>query len=906
MKPVSNPGRMDGTQEKSIGVKFMSRLFALLSLMAVAQPAAAQMAQPVSAQDTANIYTRKSLHVVRIAGDAPAIDGRLDEAVWTMAPAGTDFVQRQPNPGRLSAQKTDVRFAYDDAAIYVGVRMYDTAPDSVVAQLARRDQEVYSDWIYICLDSYYDRRTGFVFGINPKGVKIDILLYDDTNDDESWDAIWDGSARQDSLGWTAEFRIPLSQLRFSTNNLNAEQVIWGMNVMRKIARLEEESFWSPIRRDQNALVSAFGDLHGLHGLKSPRRMELVPYTMSSVIHAPGDRANPFFRRNDGALGAGADLKFGVTSDLTVNATINPDFGQVEADPSVVNLTAYETFFPEKRPFFVEGFDIFRAGIGVGDGDSGNESLFYSRRIGRSPQGAMPDDVEFSNMPTAATILGAAKLSGKTKNGWSVGALSAVTARETAQFYNDQNASGEVVVEPLTHYGVGRLIKDFRNGQSAIGGVFTTVNRDLPSNLTMLRENAFAGGMTARHKWQNGNYQLSAFLVGSHISGDTAAITRAQLSSARYYQRPDNDYTDFDPTRTSLSGYATGFELFKTGGGHWRYAVAMNARSPGFEVNDLGFMQNADQILQVAYVGYDQYKPGKHLRSWSVNVNQWTGWNFGGDNNSFAGNVNGNVTFLNAWDMWWSVNRDQPRMSEGALRGGPTMRLNGGTGFNIGFDSDERKAFNYWLSLNYRAEDETDGQSIGVYPGTRLRLGSRAELRVSPSISLNRRSAQYIDDMEGSYLFGELNQVTTSLTTRLSYTFTPNLSLQLYAEPFISAGDYEGFMQVADPRAVRFGDRFTKYTGSDVSYVAEDNEYVVNRGSAQFSFGNPDFNFRALRSNAVLRWEYRPGSALFLVWSQGREAFGAYGDYEFGRDSDRLFGSKATNVLLIKATYWLGI
>ena len=866
----------------------MSRSLVLLSMLAFASPVFAQ-SRGVSApaQDTPNAFARKSLHAVRLAGAAPSIDGKLNEAVWSLAPAGTDFTQMKPNPGQPSAQRTEVRFAYDDDAIYVGVRLHDTRPDSVVAQLARRDQEIYSDWVYICIDSYYDRRTGFVFGMNPKGVKIDLALFDDTNDDESWDAIWDGAARQDSAGWTAEFRIPLSQLRYSTKDMSGDKIIWGMNVLRKIARTEEESFWSPLRPDQNALVSAFGDLHGLSGLKSPRRMELVPYSMSRVVHAPGDESDPFYRKNDGSVGLGADLKFGLTSDLTITATINPDFGQVEADPSVVNLTAYETFFPEKRPFFVEGFDIFRAGIGVGDGDSGNESLFYSRRIGRSPQGDLPGNAEYGDMPQAATILGAAKLSGKTKSGWSIGALSAVTNRETAKFYDENGARGEVVVEPLTHYGVGRVIKDFGNGNSAIGGVFTTVNRDLPGELNFLRENAFAGGVTGRHSWQNRNFRLSGFLVGSHVTGDTAAINRTQRSSARFFQRPDNEHTDYDPTRTSLSGYAAGFEFFKVGGGHWRYAVAMNARSPGFEVNDLGFMQNADQILQVAYVGYDMYKPTKNFRRWSINVNQWTGWNFGGDNNSFAGNINGNVQFHNAWDMWWSVNRDNARVSEGALRGGPLLRVPGRTGFNIGFDSDERKAFNYWLSLNYWMEDQTDGHSIGIYPGTRFRLGNRAELRVSPSISLDRRSAQYIDEMgQEGYLFGELNQVTTSLTTRLSYTFTPNLSLQVYAEPFISAGDYKGFMRVNDPLADKFEQRFTTYDESRVE--------------------NPDFNFRALRSNAVLRWEYRPGSALFLVWSQGREAFGEYGDYQFSRDADRLFGAKGTNVLLVKATYWLGI
>ncbi|HET9438712.1 MAG TPA: DUF5916 domain-containing protein, partial [Longimicrobiales bacterium] len=397
----------------------MSRSLVWLTLLFCVQPLTAQMAKPAPAQDTANAYARKTLHAMRIAGVKPTIDGQLEESVWSMAPAGTGFTQVRPNPGQPSAQETEVRVAYDDDALYVGLRMYDTRPDSVVAQLARRDQGIYSDWIYVALDSYYDRRTGFVFGVNPKGVKTDVLLFDDTREDESWDAVWDVAARQDSAGWTAEFRIPLSQLRYSTKDMEGS-IVWGLNILRKIARSDEESFWSPVRRDQDVMVSAFGDLRGLQGLKSPRRMEIVPYSMSRLIHAPGDAANPFYHSNEAALGAGADVKFGLTSDLTVTATINPDFGQVEADPSVVNLTAYETFFPEKRPFFVEGFDIFRAGIGVGDGDSGNESLFYSRRIGRSPQGSAPDEAEYVDAPQSATILGAAKLSGKTRNGWSVG------------------------------------------------------------------------------------------------------------------------------------------------------------------------------------------------------------------------------------------------------------------------------------------------------------------------------------------------------------------------------------------------------------------------------------------------------------------------------------------------------
>ena len=867
----------------------MSRSLLLIAMLAIASPLTAQTLAP--AEDTTKLYARKSLRAMRITGAAPTIDGRLDESVWQTAPAGTDFIQIEPNPGKPSVQKTEIRFAYDADAIYVAARMFDTAPDSMVAQLARRDNDVYSEWVLVALDSYFDRRTGFAFGVNPRGVKQDILLFDDTNDDESWDAVWDAAAQTDSLGWTAEFRIPFSQLRFSpTEDTPGAEAIWGMNVLRKIARHEEESFWSPLRRDANAVVSAFGDLTGLSGLKPQRRVELLPYSMSRLTRAPGDAGNPFYRSSDSDFGIGADVKVGVTSDLTLTATVNPDFGQVEADPSEVNLSAFETFFGEKRPFFIEGADIFRAGIGVGDGDSGNEGLFYSRRIGRSPQGDVPDSAEFWDAPQNATILGAAKLSGKTKSGWSIGALSATTGRERADFVTESGLRNDVVVEPLTHYAVARVIKDVDKGQAALGGVFTATNRQLTDDLSFLRANAYAGGMNGRKRWKNGDYQLSGFLFGSHVNGDTAAINRTQRSSARYFQRPDNDYTTYDPTRTSLNGAAGGVEFFKMGGGHWRYAAALNVKTPEFEVNDLGFMPSADQIMQVAYVGYQEFKPGRTFNSWSINVNQWTGFTFGGERVSTAGNINGNATFNNKSDIWYGASREQEALSVTALRGGPALRRPGSFQVWGGYDSDERKPLNWWVDMNYRAEDETDGHRFGFYPGLRVRGSDKLELRLNPGISFSHDAWQYVDEIgagtDVNYVFGSLDQVTTSLTARVSYTFTPDLSLQVYAEPFISAGEFSDFKEVVDPLGDTFEDRFAPYDAS--------------------ALDNPDFNFRALRSNVVLRWEYRPGSSLFLVWSQGRERSAEYGDYDFSRDAARLFGSRATNVLLIKGSYWLGL
>lgn len=893
----------------------MSRLLLLAAFVGAAVPLAAQtpaLKAPKPAEDTANVYARKSLQAVRLAGDKPVIDGNLEEAAWRLAPTGSDFTQMKPNPGHPATEKTEIRVAYDDDALYVAARMYDSHPDSMVAQLARRDNAVYSEWIYVAIDSYYDRRTAFTFALNPKGVKADILLFDDTNNDESWDAVWDGAARQDSLGWTAEFKIPLSQLRFSSSGKVAgAETVWGMNVMRKIARKDEEVFWSPMRKDANAVVSAFGDLRGIGGLTPPRRMEVLPYAMSRVVRAPGDVRNPFYSPTAGIVGAGADVKLGITSGLTLTATINPDFGQVEADPSDVNLTAYETFFPEKRPFFVEGFDIFRAGIGVGDGDGGNESLFYSRRIGRSPQGDVPDNAAYSDYPEAATILGAAKLSGKTKNGWSVGALSALTSRENASYVNGTEEPGRAVVEPFTHYGVARVIKDFDKGQNAIGAVLTTTNRQLPESLNFLRSNAYSGGVNARHRWQNGNFQLTGFLYGTHVAGDTSAINRTQRSSARYFQRPDNTHVTYDRTRTSLSGTSGGVEFMKMGGGHWRYAAVLNARTPGFEVNDLGYMQGADQILQVAFVGYEQYQPTRHFNRWNINSNQWAGWTFGGENNALGGNVNGSAELKNTSNLWFGVNRDQQTLSEGSLRGGPAILRPGHTRVNAGYDSDERKRVNFRSNVSYRAEDEGAGHTFSFRPGVRIRASDQVELRLNPGISLGINNWQYVSRRTVAsndyYVFASLEQVTTSLTMRLSYTFSPNLSLQLYAEPFISAGDFSNFKEVSNPRGTNFRDRFQPYTS--IVYDAAGNDFDVDRdgnGTTDFTLDNPDFNFRALRSNAVLRWEYRPGSALFVVWSQGRERSDDYGDFSFRRDADRLFGARSTNVLLIKASYWLGL
>jgi hypothetical protein len=840
----------------------------------------------------------------------PVIDGRLDEAAWSRSQAATGFTQLRPDPGQPASQRTEVRILYDDGALYVAARMYDTAPDSVVAQLGRRDNQVYSDWFYVAVDSYFDRRTAFTFGLNPRGVQVDVLLHNDTQEDNSWDAVWDGAARQDADGWTAEFRIPLSQLRFSAS---AGEQRWGVNFMRAIARTGEEAFWAPVPPDGAGLVSLFGELRGLRDLHPPRRLEVMPYAVARATAAPGDAENPFYDELDPFGGVGADIKAGLTSDLTLTATINPDFGQVEADPSVVNLTAFETFYPEKRPFFVEGVDIFRFGIGLGDGDLGNESLFYSRRIGRRPQGDL--DGDYTDAPDATTILAAAKVSGKTAGGWSIGVLDAVTAEETGQFV-DNGVEGQAPIEPLSNYGVVRMIKDFRDGRSAVGGIFTSTHRSLPASgeLDWLRRSAYTGGMDVRHRFGGDRFAFDASLVGSHITGSAEAIDRVQTSPVHYFHRPDADHIEYDPDRTSLSGFAAKASLGKIQG-NWRYMLFGITASPGFEANDLGFQSNADLAMGGWWLGYHHYEPGRVFRNWSINHNFWSGVDYGGDRLGFGGNVNGNVQLNNFWGGGGGIGVNREAYSSSLLRGGPSFMRPGSVNFWSHMYTDSRRDIRFNASVNGSRQLDTDGQSLSVSPGVTVRPSNNADLYLGPSLSWNRNPIQYVDEAtaggESRWLLATVEQTTVAMTARLNYTFTPTLSLQLYAQPFISAGTYSTYKVVTDPLAARFADRVRVLEGSEITAtgpVGEDRQYAADLdgdGTVDHTFDDPSFNFKQLRSNVVLRWEYRPGSTLFVVWSQGRTDFTRDGRFRFDRDVGDLWGAEGTNVLMIKLSYWLG-
>ncbi len=856
-------------------------------------------------------------HRVGPGEQAPVLDGRLDDAVWAAAPVATNFVQQRPNVGQPASQRTEARVVYDADAVYVGVRAWDTAPDSIAAQLGRRDAAgLISDYVQVMLDSYHDRRTAFRFAVSPRGVKRDAFHYDDTSEDATWDGVWQAETSIDSAGWTAEFRIPFSQLRYRRS---AEEQTWGINLIRDLARKEERSYWSPMSPNQSGFVSRFGTLTGMRGLSSPRRLELLPYTVGRVT-ADGRVSDddPFRSPTDPSLSLGADVKYGLTSNLTLTATINPDFGQVEADPSRVNLSAFEVRFDERRPFFVEGVDVFNFGLGSGD------ALFYSRRIGRQPQGSVRGPVAWVDAPTSTTILGAAKLTGRMSGGWTVGLLNAVTAEERTRYVvPGQDGVEETVTEPMTNYAVGRVRRDFRRGLTSVGAILTSVHRRLDGTegLDFLPGSAYAGGMDWRHRV--GNWQFNGFLLQSNVRGDTLAIQRLQRSSARFFQRPDAGHVEYDPSRTALNGSGGLIALNKIAG-TWQGGSGVVYRSPGFEVNDAGFLGSADRIGWDMYAGYNRFQPIGIFRSWNLYHNHVFGWNTDGERTSHHTNVNGNFTLKSLWSGYWGVARNAQGLSVSQLRGGPAIVTPASYETWGGFGSDRRKRVSYGVDLSGWSEAGTDGRSFSAGPFVTVRPSSRFDLQLGPRLSWNNSAWQYVgtraDAGAGNatrWVFGRLDQTTASLTARLNYIFTPNLTLQLYAQPFLSAGDYSGFMEVDDPRADGFGGRFRTLQEGEVRecVTADGAAFYGVRPSAggcgdaagfAYRFNNPDFNIRQLNTNTVLRWEYRPGSTLFVVWSQGRSEFEPDGRFQLGRNAGDLFRAPGTNVLLIKASYWLNL
>ena len=798
------------------------------------------------------------------------IDGRDDDAVWRLAPAITafrEFSPREDGPPRFA---TEAKVAYDERNFYAFIRAFDPHPDSILKILARRDVRAPTDQLKIVIDSYHDRRTGYEFAVNPAGVKRDYAIYNDNNEDDAWDGVWQVATTVDSLGWTAEFRIPLSQLRYAHADTNT----FGFAVWRDIQRYTERVSWPVYRQSQSGFASQLGDVTGLVGLPSPRRLEVAPYMVTKNVSVS---AGPGFDRSQ-KLTAGADVKYGLTSNVTLDATVNPDFGQVEADPAVLNLTAFETFFQERRPFFVAGTGVFRFDVNCSQVNCNGERLFYSRRIGRAPE--LPDNDPGS--PIATTIYGAAKVTGRLPGGQTLGVLDAITQRATG--------SSDRTTEPATNYAVLRGQQDFRKGQSGVGIMFTAVNRSLdPLTDAALRRSAYVGALDFRHRFLNSRYQVSGSLDLSRVTGTAAAITATQRDAVHYYQRPDAGLP-FDSTRTSLAGDAEELLFGKVGGGITRFETSYQRRSAGFEVNDLGFLLRADQQSWNNWFGVQSLHPSSLYQTAFWNFNWWQFWTGAGLPLERAANTNVHVQLNNRWWLHAGTTLGHlgPTFDDRRARGGPAVRVDPIVSSWAEWDGDSRPVVVPAVWTNYWRGDGGRSESVNLNSQVSVRIASQFNTTIGVSVTHNIDNTQPfspVTDATGTthYPVAHLDQKTLSFTGRVDYTVTPELTLQIYAQPFVSKGTYSNPREIANPRAAAYDDRFKPYTGTL----------------------DPGFNVKQFNSNVVLRWEYRPGSTLFVVWTQGRGDFlGTTGTRSLAGDFRDLFDLHPNNTFLVKASYWL--
>lgn len=850
------------------------RLIHLTIALSVAVPSygmAQQLAQaaPPPPRDPATTA------IAQRAEQAPAIDGVDTDAVWGTAPRVSDFRQFDPQDGGDPSFKTEFQVAYDDRNLFVFIRAHDPQPDSIMRALTRRDVRGQSDQLKIIIDSYHDNRTGFQFAVNPDGVKRDFAVYNDGDEDGSWNAVWDVATRIDSLGWTAEFRIPLSQLRYA----DAASHTFGFGVWRDIERYKERVSWPRFERTRNGFMSQMGDLDGITGIRSPGTLEVTPYAVTTNL----SRASSAGPKREQDFDVGADLKYGITPNITLSATVNPDFGQVEADPAVLNLTAFETFFRERRPFFVEGTGLyqFRLNCYIVVDCSTNEGMFYSRRIGRSP--LLRGDYGDASTPAATPIAAATKLTGRTRSGLSFGVLDALT--------RSVDGTEGRTVEPLTNFTVLSAQQDLRNGNTGISVIATGVNRSLNEwTEPFMHSSAYAGGASFRNRFSSGKYELNASITGSRVAGTRAAIARTQRNAVHYYQQPDDDL-QLD-SATSLSGHAEQIKFGKYGGGITRFETSVVRMSPGFDVNDLGFLSRAD-FLDWSTWGALSFRTQRGIYNWAqVNGNHWQRWNTSGLRLENAFNANGHIGLRNNWNFHAgaTLSRIGETYCDRCTRGGPALRNSRQLSPWFGVNGDNRKTIVpfMWVNLTYADEGKTD--VVNLNPGVDLRLSTRLQASLGLNFNQRDQAHQWLGNFtdEGGvthYSFAHLDQRTVSMNMRVNYTARPNLTLEFYGEPFATAGTYTDVREVsATPRAARYDDRFQPYTPP--------------------SDTNLEFDFMQLRTNTVLRWEYRPGSTIFLVWAHGRERFLNERQPSWRDDYRDLFQLHPDNTFLIKVAYWL--
>ena len=863
---------------------------------------------------TENLPTKK-ISACKINEKELNFDGKLSESCWQGQPIN-EFTQRDPEEGAVGSEKTNVWIAYDEKHIYVAARMFDSKPDSIDAGLARRDWSFDSDWFYFFIDPYNDKKTGYYFRINPGGTIGDGVLYNDSWDSDSWDGIWEAKTNLDKEGWTVEMRIPFSQLRYK----EADIMTWGVNFMRLIKRKNERDYYVMVPKKESGFVSKFANLEGLTGIKTERRFELLPYFVQKGQYLIHEQNDPYYKGKQYRTTFGTDLKVGIGSNLNLDATINPDFGQVEVDPAVINLSASESYFNEKRPFFIEGANTFEFGFGGSNSFSsfnfGIPELLYTRRIGRYPQGEVSDN-DFVNFPGETRILGAAKLTGKINDNTIFGGITAITERTYASL-SIKDKRSEEEVEPFTHFGVLRARSEFNDGNQALGFMFTSVNRDLRDNdlKNHLAKEAYVLGIDG---WtfldKDKEYVITGTFAGSYISGSKEFLQDLQKRSYRYFQRPDATYATFDPERTSLTG-SYGRLMLNKQKGNFYINSALGAVTPGFEYNDLGFQWMADRINGHLLLGYNWFDPDPVFRRKNVMLAYSRSTDFEGNTISNFIWSDMNFQFLNYYGFEVGFEYSIESYTRGLTRGGPLAKYPSEWNLSFRAFSDSRKD----IFVSYHGHYDEDklggsnycsGLSITWKPSPQLYISFEPHFEgYYPAIQwINSFSDETATNTyKNRYVFGEMKQHTLDAGIRVNYTFTPSLSFQLYLQPFISSATYSKFKELSKPRTADFN--IYEKSGADISYNKEERQYTIdpdgNGPAKPITLDDPDFNFKSLRGTAVIRWELKPGTSLYLVWTHNRTNNDNPGEFILGRDFKQLMQSESDNILLIKFSYWLNI
>jgi hypothetical protein len=869
-----------------------------LSILAAASVASAQQPSTPARPSTTN-YNHDAAApratATRLNGTI-SVDGRLNEQAWQSAQPISGLTQLDPTEGQPASERSDIRFMYDDNALYIGAMLYDR--QAARGRLGRRDMDMTaSDWLTVIIDTNHDHRTAVGFEVNPLGVKRD-QTRSPSGEDDGWEPVWDVATTVTDSGWIAEMRIPFSQLRFAGKS----NLVWGLQVERQIARNQEFANWAFTPREQAGGIPRFGHLVGISDVAAGKKLEIMPYAVARSENI--DRAGNPFRDNHEFNGdVGLDLKYRVTSNVTLDATVNPDFGQVEVDPAVINLTAFETFFPERRPFFVEGSELFNFGT------DGTNSVFYSRRIGKQPSLAPP--YAEADVADATNIIGATKLTGRTAGGWAMGVLDAVTAKETSRFRAPDGTEGDFVSEPLTNYFAGRLRREARGGLTAVGGFLGAVNRtDLDDVLaSVLRKSAYTGGIDFIHQWAQRNWTLQGFVASSHVTGDKDAIIGTQRLPYHYFQRPDATHLEVDPDATSLTGFAGSAILSHRIGRHWTMNGSFNTISPDYEISDLGFQRRADRLDLQGNLGYSETRAGR-FRRYQVSGSALFEHNYAWDPISSRLFLNGFLQFLNYWSTNLSLSWGMPGTIDDRLtRGGPRASRPAYFYLNAGLSSDPRKSVVFNVG-NFLQDGPGKGSNNQWFGEVLYKPRPSLEIGIGPSMSWDKSEAQFLGRIPDAaatrtygarYLFASVDQTTLSIDTRVNYTFSPTLSLQVFAQPFIASGEFGAAKEFAEPGKFEF----LTY-GQDVGEISNGRIYPNGTANPEVSFAVPqaDFNVGSLRGNAVLKWDWRPGSTMYLAWQQTRDAFSPVGNFAFDRDFDNLFGSKPNNIFLIKVSYWL--